>query len=282
MAQKPPPPLPAATLVLLRDGPAGIEVLLLRRNRATRFAPGAFVFPGGRVDAADASPAVVRAWDGLTPDAAAQRLDLGPRTAPPAIAYYAAAVRETFEETGILPCVRPAGAGARPNRPESRAAPPSSQPSAPQLLAARNALLEGSASFHQVLRDLDLRLDGAALVYAAHWVTPAAAPRRYDTRFFATRAPAGSTAAHDERETTGAFWLSPADALARHRDGTLPLVFPTRRTLEDFQPFASIEHLLAHFRDRRVSRVEPSASEVSGTSRRAGAILGKHQIKGST
>lgn len=261
MATKPAPPLPAATLVLLRDGPAGVEVLLLRRNRATRFAPGAFVFPGGQVDAADASSATVRAWDGLTPDAAAQRLDLDRNASPPAIAYYAAAVRETFEETGVLPCVRPAGARTHPNRPESRT-------------AARESLLEGSASFHQVLRDLDLRLDGTALVYAAHWVTPAAAPRRYDTRFFATRAPADSTAAHDERETTGAYWLSPADALARHRDGKLPLVFPTRRTLEDFQPFASVQHLLAHCRNRPVPRIEPAAGEVSGTSRPAGAILG--------
>ena len=257
MTKQPAPPLPAATLVLLRDGPAGVEVLLLRRNQATQFAPGAFVFPGGRVDAADASPAMVRAWDGLTPDAAAARLGLRPDASPPAIAYYAAAVRETFEETGILPCARPA--------------------SAPELHAAREALMEGSASFPRVLRDLDLRLDGAALVYIGHWVTPADAPRRYDTRFFATRAPAGSAAAHDERETTGAYWLSPADALARHRDGTLPLVFPTRRTLEDFQPFASVEDLLAHCRDRRVSRIEPTASELpGGTNRKSGGIFSEN------
>lgn len=266
---RPAPPLPAATLVLLRDGPAGIEVLLLRRNQATRFAPGAFVFPGGRVDAVDSSPAAVRAWDDLSPAGAADRLGLPPEAAPPAIAYYAAALRETFEETGILPCVRPARSGepvASPGRSESRSGGESGlgprrsalQPRVREAPAAREALLQGSASFPQVLHDLGLRLDGSALIYLAHWVTPAAAPRRYDTRFFAARAPAGSTAAPDERETTVACWLSPADALARHQDGTLPLVFPTRRTLEDFRPFASVDRLLAHFRDRPVSRIEPA------------------------
>ena len=246
---RPAPPLPAATLVLLRDGPAaGIEVLLLRRNQATRFAPGAFVFPGGRVDAVDSSPATVSAWDDLSPTSAADRLGLPPEAEPPAIAYYAAALRETFEETGILPCVRPARSGEPAARPKT----------AREASTAREALLQGSASFPQVLHDLGLRLDGAALIYLAHWVTPAAAPRRYDTRFFAARAPAGSTAAPDERETTSACWLAPADALARHEDGTLPLVFPTRRTLEDFWPFASVDRLLAHFRHRPVSRIEPA------------------------
>lgn len=230
--------------MLLRDGSAGIEVLLLRRNQATQFAPGAFVFPGGRVDAADSSPAMTRAWDGLPPTVAAERLELPPDARPSAIAYYAAAVRETFEETGILPCARPRQ--------------PMSPPPARQAPAAREALMDGSASFPQVLRDLGLRLDGSALIYLAHWVTPAAAPRRYDTRFFAARAPTGSAPAHDEREATGAYWLSPADALARHHDGTLPLVFPTRRTLEDFRPFASVDRLLRHFRDRPVYRIQPA------------------------
>lgn len=267
---RPAPPLPAATLVLLRDGPAaGIEVLLLRRNQATRFAPGAFVFPGGRVDAVDSSPATVGVWDDLSPASAADRLGLPPEAVPPAIAYYAAALRETFEETGILPCVRSARSGepvARPSRSEPRSSGearpcprrPALQPRVREAPAAREALLDGSASFPQVVRNLGLRLDGAALVYLAHWVTPAAAPRRYDTRFFAARAPAGSTAAPDERETTSACWLAPADALARHQDGTLPLVFPTRRTLEDFRPFASVDRLLAHFRHRPVSRIEPA------------------------
>ncbi len=270
------PPLPAATLVLLRDGPGlqerpgGIEVLLLRRNQATRFAPGAFVFPGGRVDAADSSSAMARAWADLLPASAAERLGLALDAAPPAIAYYAAAVRETFEETGILPCVRPARSGepvTSPIRSKSRSGGdswpgrfrrPALRPRAREASAAREALLDGSASFSQVLHDLGLRLDGSALIYLAHWVTPAAAPRRYDTRFFAARAPAGSTAAPDGRETTDACWLSPTEALARHHDGTLPLVFPTRRTLEDFRAFASVDRLLAHFRDRPVSRIEPA------------------------
>ena len=160
-AARPAPPLPAATLVLLRDGPGlqgrpgGIEVLLLRRNQATRFAPGAFVFPGGRVDAADSSSAMARAWDDLLPASAAERLGLALDAAPSAIAYYAAAVRETFEETGILPCVRPARSGepvTSPIRSKSRSGGdswpgrfrrPALRPRAREASAAREALLDG-------------------------------------------------------------------------------------------------------------------------------------------
>ena len=104
---------PAATVVLVREGVGGPEVLLLRRNRATGFVPGAWVFPGGRVDAADGEDALADCWDGLTREGAAGRLGLAPDAQPAAIAYYGAAVREAVEETGLLPgVVMRGGAGA--------------------------------------------------------------------------------------------------------------------------------------------------------------------------
>ncbi len=223
-----------------RGRPGRPEVLLLRRNRATGFVPGAWVFPGGRVDAADGEEALADRWTGLTPESAAGRLGLGMDADPPAIAYYGAAVREVFEETGLLAGVVGGGGDGGAG-----------------LGAAREALLGRGVPFSRVLTHLDARLDGAAIEYIAHWVTPVAEPRRYDTRFFAARVPAGATAVHDEREMTGAVWLTPRAALARHRDGNLPMIFPTIRTLEDLCGFATVEDLLAHYRGRAIPRVQP-------------------------
>ena len=257
MATVPSVPLPAATLILLRDKGARPEVLLLRRNRATRFAPGAYVFPGGRVDASDGSDAMARLWDGLDPEAARVRLGLAPGALPSAMAYYGAAVRETFEETGLVACAVPRGEVDRPD-----AAPAPCQ--SPAVSAARESLLEGGDSFAPVLRRLGVRLDGAALEYVAHWVTPAASPHRYDTRFFAAGVPVGTQIVPDERETTGAVWLSPRDALARHREGGLSLMHPTRRTLEDFQAFSSVDALLSFYRGRPVPRIQPEFVRTPG------------------
>ncbi len=236
-------PIPSATVVVMREGRAGApEVLLLRRNRATGFVPGAYVFPGGRVDAADGQDALVRRWDGLTREGATARLGLAPDADPPAIAYYGAALREAVEETGLL-----AGVVAAKGPPGDDA-----------VGAAREALLGGGASFAAVLQGLDARLDGGAVEYIAHWVTPSVEPRRYDTRFFAARVPRGSRAVHDAREMTDSVWLTPGAALDRHRRGALPMIFPTIRTLEDLRDFATVEALLAHYRARTIARVQPT------------------------
>ena len=232
---------PAATVVLVREGVGGPEVLLLRRNRATGFVPGAWVFPGGRVDAADGEDALAERWDGLTREEAAGRLGLAEGADPAAIAYYGAAVREAVEETGLWPGVVGGGDG----------------PSRDAIRKAREALLGQGVSFAQVLGALDARLDGSAVEYIAHWVTPAVEPRRYDTRFFAVKVPPGARAVYDEREMTGAVWLTPAAALARHRHGRLPMIFPTIRTLEDLCGFGNVEDLLAYYRGRTVPRVQP-------------------------
>ena len=239
---RPAVPHPSATVVLMREGDDGAEVLLLRRNRATGFVPGAYVFPGGRVDAADGEDALAERWDGLTRGAAAARLGIAPDANPPAIAYYGAALREAVEETGLLAGVV---AGKGPPRDDV-------------LREAREALLGGGASFAAVLGRLGARLDGSAVEYIAHWVTPSVEPRRYDTRFFAARVPAGSRAVYDEREMTDAVWLTPRAALDRHRRGRLPMIFPTIRTLEDLCDFATVEELLAHYRARAIERVQPT------------------------
>lgn len=261
-------PRASATVVVVREGasgvrgrgsPGGPEVLLLRRNRATGFVPGAWVFPGGRVDAADGEEALADRWLGLTPEGAAGRLGLGMDADPPAIAYYGAAVREVFEETGLL--VGWGGGGEADDGDMARGADATGgHPGAvavADLDSAREALLGRGVPFSRVLAQLNARLDGTAIEYIAHWVTPVAEPRRYDTRFFAARVPAGTAAVHDEREMTGSVWLTPRAALERHREGHLPMIFPTIRTLEDLCGFVTVEDLLAHYRNRAIPRVQP-------------------------
>ncbi len=242
---EPATPRPAATVVLLREegGKEGMEVLLLRRTRSAGFVPGAYVFPGGRVDPADGSPEVRRHLTGLDPDKLGARMGLDQAdpddTTPPAFAFLVAAFRETFEETGILP-----GLSAETLR-------------ATLTRELRRELLENRISFHQVLEALDAPMDGASAAYIAHWVTPEAEPRRYDTRFFALHVAPGLPVSPQESEVSDALWLSPDQALERHRHGQLPMIFPTIHTLEELARFDSPAQLLDSYRTRAIPRLLP-------------------------
>ncbi|HEX6939860.1 MAG TPA: NUDIX domain-containing protein [Longimicrobiales bacterium] len=229
----PAPTRPAATIVLLRDAAAGPEVLLLRRHRATGFVPGAFVFPGGRVDDADADPRLLDLADGL--DARG-----GPEPT-----YWIAAVREAFEEAGIL-LARDAEGGIVPDAGRDA-----------RVAGWREALLAGRAALCDVVHEGGLRLDLGDVVYCAHWITPIVEPRRYDTRFFLARLPDGCDACVDAREMTDAVWLTPAEALRRFRAGRLPMVFPTVATLESLAPFRTVAAALDAFRGRPVAPILP-------------------------
>jgi 8-oxo-dGTP pyrophosphatase MutT (NUDIX family) len=204
------------------------------------FIPGAYVFPGGRVDEGDGAQEVLRRLQGLEAGTAEDRLGT-PVDGPPALAFFAAAIRETFEETGILL--------GYPEVPE---------PSPPALLSLRRQLLHGSRSFAQVLEEWGGRLDGRALTYIGHWVTPVPEARRFDTRFFATVVPATCRVDPDGEELVEALWITPRRALARNQRGSLPLVFPTIRTLEALAEFSSAARAVASFRNRPIPRCLPS------------------------
>jgi len=242
--QVPARPRPAATIVLLRDGESAPEVLLLRRARHAGFVPGAYVFPGGRVDAADAEREIVAHLDGLDAAAAADRLEL-PDGDPPALAYYLAALREAFEETGIL-----VGRGIDGSGPATAAEDPA-------VDALRNDLMADRVGFAEALGRLRCRLDGGAVEYLAHWITPEPEPRRYDTRFFAAKVRPGATSVVDAREMTDAVWLTPAAAIRRYHEGSLPMVFPTIRTLQDLRAFDSVDAILSDLRGRRIPAIMP-------------------------
>ena len=238
-------PRPAATIVLLRDGEAGVEVLLMRRSRRAGFVPGAWVFPGGRVDASDADPEAVELLADLSPEEAARRLRL-PDGDPPAIAYYLAALREAFEETGILVGERPDGS------------PPPTAAEEGRVDAVREALMQDEITLADALERLECRIDGDAVEYIAHWITPRPEPRRYDTRFFAAKVPSGARPVVDPREMVDALWLPPGEALDRCDDGALPMVFPTIKTVEQLAAFRTAGEALEGIGGQEVRTILPT------------------------
>ena len=228
-------PRPAATILMLREGPDGMETLMLRRTRRAGFVPGAYVFAGGRVDAADGEEASVRRLQGLTPTAAAGRLGLAADTRPPAAAYYVAALREAFEETGLLVGSHLSGG------------PALSAGEDPEVARVRDRLLADEITFGEALDMLQVTVNAAAVEYVAHWITPIQEPRRYDTRFFAAVVERDRKVLLNPAEMTEALWLTPKEALDRHARGRLPMVFPTIRTLEDLRDYRTpLEALQAH------------------------------------
>jgi recombination protein RecT len=237
---------PAATIVLLRDGAGSPEVLLMRRHQGSGFVPGAWVFPGGRVDAADSGPALHERIRGL-------------RSAPvPPAPFWTAAVRELFEETGVLLARGPDGQWAADTTTSRR------------LARLRHELMDGTATLQDVLEALDLTLDLEATVHAAHWITPVVEARRYDTHFFAAALPDGRRVSADPREMTEAAWLEPREALDRFEAGELPMVFPTVKTVEMLAGFGSVEHALGALAS---GTVRPLLPRLVRTERGVGIVL---------
>jgi 8-oxo-dGTP pyrophosphatase MutT (NUDIX family) len=237
----PAPPRPAATVVLVRDAEGGPEVLLLRRHRRSGFAADAWVFPGGVVDARDRNGEAFDRLDGPSPEEWGRRLGMDDNAE--AVGYVVAAIREAFEETGILLAVPdPAGGTAHP---------------AQSLEVSRRALLNDVIGIRDVAVGNGVRLDGGALIYLAHWITPLPEPRRYDTRFFAARAPEGAVCDVHDLEMTDAVWLPPAQAVARFRAGEMTLLPPTVHTLARLAEFASWDEARAALEDAPVPSITP-------------------------
>jgi 8-oxo-dGTP pyrophosphatase MutT (NUDIX family) len=225
-------PKPAATVVLLRDGASELEVLLLKRHRSSGFVPGAYVFPGGRIDEEDA-------------DERLSAMCIAPERGGVLPHYWFGAVREVFEETGVLLARSQSGEWA---------ADASSNEEMEQL---RLNLMGNQANLYDVIAAQNLKIVLDDVVYFAHWITPVAEPRRYDTRFFAAALPDGRNVRPDAREMVDALWISPAEALRRFEARTLPMVFPTVRTLQDLAGFNSVQHTLDALRRRDVQPVMP-------------------------
>ncbi len=203
----------AATVLLLRDGTdrerPGLEVLMTRRSSTASFAPGAYVFPGGGIDAADAQ----------AHDLATRR----PTQSDLHLTQAIAAMRESFEELGVLLARHADGSHATT-----------------QDIAA----LDRKAPFAAQCRDRGLTLDGAEVFVLAHWITDRDLPRRFDVPFLVARMPAGQEPVADEAEQFEPVWVRPADALARHAAGNFFIIFPTIRTLERLKAHDTVASVL--------------------------------------
>lgn len=221
----------AATVMVVRDGPEGLEVFMLRRTLNAAFVGGFYVFPGGVVDPADRSAEVEAISPGLSDDEASVRLGL------PAggLAHWVAAIRECFEEAGVLLAAGPDGTVVRFDEPAVAA----------RFTAHRHAVHAGLVRLVDLCADEGLHLSTGAIGYVSHWVTPVGEPRRFDTRFFVARAPEAQEPLHDDGETIASMWVRPRDALARFAAGELQLIVPTIKNLEFLLPHGSADEALA-------------------------------------
>jgi 8-oxo-dGTP pyrophosphatase MutT (NUDIX family) len=220
-------PRDAATVILLRDGADGLLVYLLRRVSSMKFAPGAYVFPGGSVDPRDGDLAV--AWSGPSPAAWGSAFGA---TETLARELVCAAVRETFEESGVL-LAGPSGDAIVPDT------------SGDDWEADRQALLDRSLSLAELLARRDLVLRGDLLRPWAHWITPEVEERRYDTRFFVAALPAGQRTRDVSTESDRVTWAHPAEAAETARRGDMPMLPPTLVTLGELAAYDSVAAVLA-------------------------------------
>lgn len=217
---------PAATLALTRDTENGLQVLLLQRTWDAVFMPGYYVFPGGAVDATDDH---CQRWlQGHSDESASHSLGLAEGGA----GYMIAAIRECFEEAGLLLAMNPNGQLL--------------DSSHSAILNEREAMNRGQSTLAELCDRYQLTLPLDRLAYLSHWVTPPGAPRRFDTRFFVAVAPPNQHASHDGVETISHVWLSPKQALEDHRLGRRLLGPPTLRTLRILSDFDHTKALMAY------------------------------------
>lgn len=224
-------PRDAATIMVVRDGDEGPDVVMVRRTRNAVFAAGAFVFPGGALDDDDRSAVATGSVTGRAGE-------LG------ALAY--AAVREAFEESAIAVALRPAAPGDALELPDHMG-----------LSALQAEVNAGARSFTDVLAQWGAVVDAASLAYVARWVTPLGETRRFDTRFFMATAPSDAAPSQDDNETTRALWIGAREALRKAEDGVIGLMPPTVANLRWLASFESAGAAMDAAFARPVVTVQP-------------------------
>ncbi len=225
MTTDPVAPRPASTLILLRETEVQpLQTLMVVRHQDIKFAGGAIVFPGGRVDESDFALADTRDDD----------------------PFKIAAIRETFEESGILLAYHAASGAAVSQAVAARA-----------LAKHRAAVCNGALTFADMLHEKGLVAATDRLVPFAHWITPPSRSKRFDTHFFVARYAEDQHADHDGGEITEAVWISPSDLVRAARDGQYKLVFATRMNVERLAAFTTVEHALEEIHATPVVTVRP-------------------------
>lgn len=253
MKTMPPIPKNAATVILLREKePFGFEIFLLKRHENSSYMAGNFVYPGGRVDREDGYPEIRLRCKGITSEDAHQIME-GAISQDESIAHWIAAVRELFEEAGILLAYDQIGNPLRLQNSIERE----------KFFNYRIALHKGEMTFLQIALKEKLFFALDQLHYYAHWITPEAMPQRFDTRFFLVRHPLGQDASHDKKETTAGVWLTPQEALAGNIKGETPLSPPTLKTLENLSRFKSIDDIFDSLKMDKIHPILPILIKIS-------------------
>ena len=225
----------AATVMLLRDTPVGPEVFMMKRTSRIDFG-GLHVFPGGKVNPEDAQGEMAAHCAGLSDVEASRRLGVESG----GLAFWVAAIRECFEESGVLLAYGPDGELIRAERPAW----------AEGLARLRNALNAGEQTFLDVCQATGMQLAVDRVAYFSHWLTPEGPPRRYDTRFFVAMAPALQEGAHDAFELVDSGWMRPSAALEARDRGEIEMIHPTFITLQTLARWNDVDALLADVASR--------------------------------
>ena len=239
-------PRQAATVLLLRDGAPGLEVYLLRRTKGMPFAGGMTAYPGGGVDERDGDTDI--AWVGPSPESWAGAFGCDERMARELVC---AAVRETFEEAGVLLAGSADGLDVVPDV------------SGDDWEEQRQALLTRELSLSELLAGRGLALRSDLLRPFAHWITPPVEPRRYDTKFFAAALPVGQEARHVSGEADEAEWLTPSSALKEVSAGVRPMMPPTIHTLGQLDRFSDVASALAGSPPDPMEPISPTFEETA-------------------
>lgn len=230
-------PVDASTIVLLRSYPSAgikdIEVLMVRRHQKSSFVPGFYVFPGGVVDTRDFEDGIERFIRGID-RVSTSRLLYDIKPADKALGIWVAAIRETFEEVGILLAQRKDGTPVKIRTQEEHRI----------FFDYRQSLIENKIRFSQMLEAEELLLSLDRLYYFSHWITPEFLPQRYDVRFFVAEMPPNQDVMHDGVELTGHVWIRPSEALRQYEQGILDMVLPQIMTLEDLKNFKTVAEVI--------------------------------------
>lgn len=238
------PPVDAASVLLLRDSDQGLQVLLLRRHQASQVLGGAYVFPGGKLDAEDHAPQVLQSLT-ETPERLHQRLHEAAIEPARAAGLFMAALREAFEECGVL----------------------AGQDHAGPALAAQLRKQMAQGSWHQSLREGQLQLRTDLLLPWSRWITPrqpSVTNKRFDTRFFLASVVDDQVASHDNFETTDSVWLTPLQALSRYAAGEIDLIAPQIMSLYQLKMHRTVHEALQEARQRPPALVEPHPFDQDG------------------
>jgi 8-oxo-dGTP pyrophosphatase MutT (NUDIX family) len=221
---------PAATVMLVDDRP-DLQVFMMERNANTVFAGGMWVFPGGSVDHADDSSQTQHLSIHRTDREASELMDIEAG----GLAYYIAAIREAFEEAGILLALH-----------RDRLVPPdlSDPETASRFQQHRDGVNDRTRDFLDVMREENLIADAGAMHYIARWITPHGTPRRFDARFFIARMPDNQTPIHDDNELVHSRWISPAEILDKVAAEEMVLMTPTLRMIKNLAQFSSADQVI--------------------------------------